>query len=98
MLAGATSGGGRAATGAGAGAGGGGAGAAIACAGGGVGGGCPCEQATRARRRAESDRRDRMIEPFAWMKRAVLLDRQSKQGASRSDRRPARVIDADLRR
>src|SRR6266446_5112357 len=84
MLAGATSGGGSAATGAGAGAGGGG--AAIACVGGGVGGGCACEQATRARRRAESDRRDRMIEPFVWMKRAVLLDRQSKQGASRSDR------------
>src|SRR6267143_2537494 len=86
MLAGATSDGGRVATGSGPGAGAGGGGAAIACAGGGVGGGCACEQATRARRRAESGPRDRMIEPFVWMKRAVLLDRQSKQGASRSDR------------
>src|SRR6266850_7662004 len=88
MLAGATSGGGRAATGsgAGAGAGGGGAGAAIACAGGGVGGGCACEQATRARRRAESDRSDRMIEPFVWMKRAVCsIDKASKVPAVPTD-------------
>src|SRR5712672_2983425 len=89
MLAGATSGGGRAATGSGAGAGAGGGGAAIACAGDGVGGGCACEQATRARRRAENDRSDRMIEPFVWMKRAVLLDRQSNQRASRSGSGPS---------
>src|SRR6267143_1371147 len=83
MLAGATSDGGRVATGSGP-----GPGAAISCAGGGLGGGCACEQATRARRRAENDRSDRMVEPFVWMKRAVLLDRQSNQRASRSDRRP----------
>src|SRR3981189_3332329 len=73
-------------SGAGAGAGGGGAGAAIACAGGGVGGGCACEQATRARRRAESDRSDRMIEPFIWMKRAVCsIDKASKVPAVPTD-------------